>query len=204
MPGKLYIFTTMYVIRYRVCYLIVCSHLKTHMGKGEDNMSAKDKRYQTINVALDLFLDNGVFMAQTLLSGFRNQLESDRRLHATEANTDQTDQFYHEVMDKTVRPALENVTGIFLTIQNCQIPEKNITIADVAWIADTLEKITNLEATILSCIETIDALNINSKLMPNTVYRLDMIKSQICNMSTFVTMIIKRLTELLSLYRAGK
>ncbi|MBR2743882.1 MAG: hypothetical protein IKE01_01105 [Clostridia bacterium] len=167
-------------------------------------MSAKDRRYKTINVALDLFLDGDVFAAQTSLSGFRKQLGSDRRLLANESNKDETDQFYHEAMDKTIRPALENVTGIFLTIQNCQIPEKNISIADVAWIAETLEKITNLEATILSCIEDIDVLNINGKLMAHTVYRLDMIKSQICNMSTFVTMIIKRLTELLSLYSVGK
>jgi len=165
---------------------------------------AKDKRYKTINVALDLFLDNDVFMAQTLLYGFSKQLESDCRLHATEENANQTDQFYHEVMDKTVRPALENVTGIFLTIQNCQIPEKSINIADVAWIAETLEKVTDLEASILYCIETIDTLVIYEHLMPHTVYRLDMIKSQICNMSTFVTMIIKRLTELLSLYSVGK
>lgn len=161
-------------------------------------MDVKDNRYRKLFIDLEPFQNSqGEFNATSNLAVFEFSLKNDERI----SDEDKVEEFYQESMEKTIRTSLENVTSIFLTLQNSDINVTSISNADLAWAADNLKKISNLQSKINSCVEIIDRRCFDKHLGENSKAKLECLKYHLHNLSTFVQMIVRKLAEFLAMYQ---
>ena len=186
------VFTTGYTLDYRGY-----PHLKTQLGRKEFFMDATNKRYRKLYICLEEFQDeNHEFYATSILRTFASSLVDDERVLLPEL----VDFFYLEAMENVVPSALKNLSGIFLALQDSELNVTAISIADVAWIAETLTKISHIQSEIEVCLNHISAYELNKNTPAASVNRLKLLKYHLQNQASFITMIVKRFSELLGMY----